>query len=255
MSSTAISLGKIPFDQQWFAKWFDSDHYHKLYAHRGETEAARFVDRLVHYLRPPKQSEALDLGCGAGRHARRLASHGLNVTAIDLSANSIARAKRSVSSVRFLRHDMRLPFGDHAFHFVFNFFTSFGFFNRDEHVNVIRNMATALKAGGTLLLDYMNATYAEKNLVVEDVQRTNGFAYRLSRWADSTHLFKRIVIEREGRHIGEHVERVAKLEINDFEKMFAPHGLKLEEVLGDYELGPYAAKTSPRMVLIARKAA
>ena len=36
--------------------------------------------------------------------------------------------------------------------------------------------------------------------------------------------------------------------------MFAPHGLIIEAVHGDYRLSPYDAQTSPRMILVARRA-
>ena len=40
-----------PRRSDWFASWFDSSHYHKLYAHRDETEAVRFLDELMSRLR------------------------------------------------------------------------------------------------------------------------------------------------------------------------------------------------------------
>ena len=55
----------------WFASWFDSVHYHKLYANRDAAEAAAFVDALLARLAPLRGSRMLDLGCGTGRHARR----------------------------------------------------------------------------------------------------------------------------------------------------------------------------------------
>jgi len=58
-----------PERSEWFASWFDSSHYHKLYAHRDETEAARFLDELIARLRPRHGARVLDLGCGAGRHS------------------------------------------------------------------------------------------------------------------------------------------------------------------------------------------
>ena len=112
---------------EWFASWFDSPHYHQLYAHRDEAEAARFVDALVARVRRREGARALDLGCGARRHAWRPASKGFMVTGIDLSANSIAEAKKTERPyLRFRRQDMRVPFGNRRFDYVFNLFTSFG---------------------------------------------------------------------------------------------------------------------------------
>src|SRR6476659_2517990 len=80
---------------EWFASWFDSVHYHKLYAHRDDTEAARFLDALIGRLRPHRDARVLDLGCGAGRHSKHLASKGLRVLGMDLAAGSVNEAKKS----------------------------------------------------------------------------------------------------------------------------------------------------------------
>ena len=61
----------------WFKRWFDSAYYHKLYGNRNEQEAADFIDELLEYLQPAPNSTMLDLGCGAGRHSRKLASKGI----------------------------------------------------------------------------------------------------------------------------------------------------------------------------------
>lgn len=64
----------------------------------------------------------LDLGCGTGRHALRLAGAGANVTAIDASPGMLAKArvKPGAARVRFIEHDLagRLPLPDHAFDLV-----------------------------------------------------------------------------------------------------------------------------------------
>lgn len=63
--------------------------------------------------------DVLDVGCGTGRHAIRLAARGASVTAIDFSRAMLDRAARKpgAGSVRFLAHDLHtpLPFGDAAF--------------------------------------------------------------------------------------------------------------------------------------------
>lgn len=55
--------------------------------------------------------EAVDLGCGTGRHTAWLAAHGARVTALDFSEGmlGIAREKPACAGVRFLRHDLHRP--------------------------------------------------------------------------------------------------------------------------------------------------
>src|SRR5262245_10785989 len=114
----------------WFVSWFDSTYYHKLYSYRDAAEAAGFIDALIGRLLPAGGSVALDLGCGTGRHSRYLASKGFRVTGLDLAGGSIRQAKRSEHpGLHFFQHDMRAPFGTNAMDYVFNFFTSFGYFD------------------------------------------------------------------------------------------------------------------------------
>lgn len=58
--------------------------------------------------------DALDLGCGTGRHAIWLAQSGAKVTAVDFSAGMLdaARQKPGAGGIRFLAHDLHgaLPF-------------------------------------------------------------------------------------------------------------------------------------------------
>jgi SAM-dependent methyltransferase len=239
---------------EWFAAWFDSVHYHKLYAHRDDAEAARFLDELMARLGPGPGARALDLGCGAGRHSRYLASKGLLVTGVDLAASSIKEARKGEHArLRFFRHDMRVPFGRQAFDYVFNFFTSFGYFaDTSEHRAVVRNMASSLRAGGRLVLDYLNVRHAEAGLAPREVKEIDGAAYRLTRWTDARHFFKRIVVEGAGSPLT-YVERVARFTLQDFERMFAPHGLIIDSLHGDYCLNSYNSRTSPRLILVARK--
>lgn len=66
-----------------------------LYVHRDTAEAVTLVDRLIDRLQSAPGARVLDLGCGAGRHSRALAARGFDVTRLDLSAQSLARARRS----------------------------------------------------------------------------------------------------------------------------------------------------------------
>src|SRR5205823_3080645 len=152
---------------------------HKLYAHRSEEEAADFVDELIAELQPDKGAVMLDIGCGSGRHCKRLASKEFNVTGIDLALSSIRQAKKYENSLlQFFQHDMQQPFGNNHFDYVFNFFTSFGYFkNENEHNKVLSNMSNALKQGGKLVLDYMNIYYVEERLIPKEQKEIDGTIY------------------------------------------------------------------------------
>jgi SAM-dependent methyltransferase len=243
-------------EAQWFASWFDSVHYRRLYSHRDEAEAARFVDALVARLKPRAGASMLDLGCGTGRHAQQLAVRGFRVTGLDLAAGSIEAAKRYEGpTLRFRRHDMRVPFGRRAYDYVFSFFTSFGYFDDpDEHAAVVRNIARALRPGGRVVLDYLNARYVDRHLTPEDSVEADGTVYRIRRWTDGRCFWKRVVVDDgKGGEPLVYREQVARFSVADFEAMLSPHGLDIEELYGDYRLNSYDAQLSPRIVIVARR--
>jgi SAM-dependent methyltransferase len=242
--------------KQWFASWFDSIHYQQLYSYRDDSEAAAFIDKLLQTLQPHAGSRVLDLGCGSGRHSRQLARRRLNVTGIDLSARSIGEAKRfETPGLRFRRHDMRTPFGTETFDYVLNCFTSFGYFDApDENLKVVENIAASLRPEGLLILDYLNVNQAEAHVKPHEVRIIDGTVYDITRWSDSRNFHKRIVVEdTSAQGTFEYRERVAKFTLSDFRRMFALHGLRIDETYGDYELNPYHAYGSPRLILVVRR--
>jgi SAM-dependent methyltransferase len=242
----------------WFEEWFDTADYHRLYSTHDEREAAEFVDALVERLRPAPGAAMLDLGCGAGRHSRALATRGFAVTGMDLAGESIRAARRQrTAGATFLRHDMRVPFGHERFDHVFSFFTSFGYFEtEEENQRIVRNMFDALRDCGTLVVDYLNVAWSERRSVPAETREIDGRRYRISRWSTPGHFFKRIeIVDRSGKVKHVHFEQVAKLRLADFERMLSARGFEIESVFGDYRLGAYDAENSPRLVIVARKRA
>lgn len=244
-------------EPEWFASWFDSAHYQRLYAHRDQAEANAFVDRVTAHLAARDGASILDLGCGNGRHSRRLAARGFHVTGLDLSAQSLELARRRRGAdIRWVRQDMRQPFGTDAFEYVFSLFTSFGYFESPaDHLTVVNNIARSLTSGGRVVIDYLNVHQAEAHLVREETTRRDGVVYRISRWSDTDAIFKRIIVRDRYRQPLQFVERVAKLTLNDFRFMFALSGLRLDATYGDYSLNAFRRASSPRLILVASKTA
>lgn len=246
----------MPKTGNWFTEWFDSVYYHKLYFERDDREAEGFINRLVNHLHPTPGSKMLDVGCGRGRHSRILARLGFEVTGIDLSPRSIAFAHAFESdNLQFYQHDMRLPFRINFYDYAFNFFTSFGYFKSErENYNAIRTIANALKMDGLLVMDYLNVHYEEDHLKPRGQAVIEGVNFTFTKWFDETHFYKKILIEDEDLEAPlEFTEKVAKFSLGDFNDMFAFHGLQIQEVFGDYNLGEYHVLNSPRLIAIARK--
>lgn len=241
-------------DESWFLKWFNSPYYDLLYRHRSEGEAKAFLEELLKFLKPPIGSKMLDVACGNGRYSIYLADKGYDVTGIDISNSKIQEASESTGDhLQFYRHDMRLPFRKNHFDYVFNFFTSFGYFERDEdHDRTIASIRDNLKVGGCFLLDYMNTPKVIEELVEEEERELDGIHFSIKRYVENNFIVKKIEIHHRNRDF-EFIERVRAFYLEDFQQMLADNGLELKKYFGDYRLGEYVPSQSDRLILLAKK--
>jgi SAM-dependent methyltransferase len=121
--------------------------------------AADLVWRLLE-LRPGM--DVLDLACGHGDLANRLAARGCRVTGLDSSAVFLDRARADAAaggiSVDYVAGDMRqLPWTD-RFDRVINWSTAFGYFDDTTNRAVLDGIAGSLRPGGRLAMDLDNLT-------------------------------------------------------------------------------------------------
>ena len=235
---------------QWFASWFDTPYYHQLYKDRDHTEAQAFMDNLTNYLNLPEGGKILDLACGKGRHSIYLNSLGYDVTGVDLSENSINYAKQFENeTLHFKVHDMCQPFGE-QFDAVFNLFTSFGYFEKEEdNLKTIEAIKSNLNEYGFGVIDFMNVTHVVENLVPEDEKEVGGVLFHQKRSVKDGYIIKDISFEIENETYN-FQERVKALTLQDFEQLFEAAGCYLLDVFGDYKLRKYDKNFSERLVMI-----
>jgi len=62
-------------------------------------EPDKKVIELVNILKIKKKKDALDLGCGVGRHTFYLVKEGFNVTALDSSPNALYLMRQKLSEL------------------------------------------------------------------------------------------------------------------------------------------------------------
>ena len=241
---------------EWFSDWFNTSYYHTLYQNRDTAEASAFIDRLLKYLSPPDDARILDLACGSGRHAIELASNGYDVTGIDLSPESIRMASRSESdNLHFYVHDMRNLFRTCYFNYIFNFFTSFGYFERPaENERAMRAISSGLVNGGILVIDYLNVVRAVRQLIPHTTIEREGIQFTIERKADERFIYKSIqVIDKPRNETHQFMERVAVLDYHQFEHLLTNAGLTILTTFGSYALDPFDAETSDRLILVAQR--
>lgn len=241
--------------KNWYKDWFNTPWYHILYKHRDDREAQVFIDNLVAFLSLTGNDKVLDMACGRGRHAIYLNSKGMDVTGVDLSEESIAYARKHENSrLQFDVHDMRRVYRETAYDYVFNLFTSFGYFDDDEdNVRAVQAMAASLKPGGVLVLDFLNTDKVARSLKPADTVQSEGLTFHIQRKIQEGFIVKDIRFEAEGRpwHFSERVKMLRK---TDFLRYFRRAGLEPEHLFGGYGLSVFDAEASDRMIFICRKA-
>ncbi len=242
---------------KWYEAWFDRDEYELVYRHRDDNEADKAIALIEEAIDPPPRSTILDVGCGRGRHAIRLAERGYEVTGLDLSPRSLEVARRRASEagvhVDFVEGDMRDRVCAECFDGAVNLFTAFGYFeNEVDHGRAITAIAASIKPGGWFFQDFLNPSFVRKRMVTED-RRTDGDVEIVQRRSlGDGRIRKEIVLRHDGEAYEFH-ESVRLLEHADFERLYGAAGLSIIATYGDYD-GHFFTAESPRMIMLSRKA-
>ena len=118
----------------------------------------QWTEPFLSPLRDMRAHTVLELGCGTGNDAARLAREGYMVTAVDLSSEALARASaRFGTMVRFAQADIaqRLPVADKAFDAVMSN-VAMHMFPDDLTRELFAEVGRVLRRGG-LFLFHVNA--------------------------------------------------------------------------------------------------
>ena len=99
----------------------------------------------------------LDLGCGPGLIAERLAVAGAAVTGIDVSTSSLTHARESAArrglTIDYRRQDFREVADDAGFDLVLQSYGEFGTLDAATLATVLARIRRALRPGGALVFD------------------------------------------------------------------------------------------------------
>ncbi|HET8836635.1 MAG TPA: class I SAM-dependent methyltransferase [Gemmatimonadales bacterium] len=233
---------------EWFEEWF-GEEYLQLYPHRDGAEADRAVGLIAERVAMEPGWRVLDVGCGAGRHARAFEQARTRCVGLDLSA-ALLRVARTVTGSPLVRADMRaLPIRPRSMDLTVNLFTSFGYFEQDaEHAGALGEMVSTLRRGGWFVIDFLNASSVRARLVPHEVQRLGGVEVEVER---SVSPDGRFVCKQIRTATGRFTERVRLFGAGEIEAMLAPAGVTVRERYGDYDASPLLPH-SPRTILFGQ---
>ncbi len=235
----------------WYKEWF-GEEYLELYAHRDAGEADRHVDFVTQRLGEART--VLDLACGAGRHTEALRRRGFHVLGIDLSLTLLGHPPRvpAVAGNMFC-----LPFAEASFDWVLNFFTSFGYFERErENFQVLEEIVRVLAPKGRFLIDFLNRDHVLANLRPREEQEVAGRRVEIERWydPDSRRINKRIRLDGPGASPQTFLESVRAYSREEVTIGLRWAGLEADATFGNFQGDPFG-RESERLIIVGHKPA
>ncbi|MCE7011804.1 class I SAM-dependent methyltransferase [Kibdelosporangium philippinense] len=157
---------------------FDEDYLY-FYAERtDEAHSDAETDLIWSLLDLKPGMDVLDLACGHGRIANRLAKRGCHVTGLDSASLFLDRARQDAAArgvtVDYVQGDMRhLPWTG-RFDRVINWFTAFGYFTDGDNKRVLAEVLRTLRPGGRLVLDLNHYAWLIRHYQPASVRELDG---------------------------------------------------------------------------------
>ncbi len=245
------------FEPNWEAV-FEPEDYLYFYEDMLTDEQTQIeVDFIRRELDLKEPKKILDIACGYGRHANRLALYGHEVVGVDINEKflkmAMEDAKKLNVNVRYVLKDIREIDFEEEFDVVISMFTSFGYYEDEDNLKILKNVAKALKRGGKFLLDLSNRDFILRNFLPYVVIEREGNYMIDFNIVDITEgrIYNKRVVIRDG----------VKKEKPFFIRLYAPTeikfileslGLKVIKFFGGYDSSPLSIY-SRRMIIISEK--
>ncbi|PLX18654.1 MAG: hypothetical protein C0599_11800 [Salinivirgaceae bacterium] len=148
-------------------------------ASRKMTSIVRTANWILETLKSKEKLNILDLGCGPGLYAEILTKEGHNVTGVDISANSIAHAKKSAQEegldINYINESyIDLDFEENTYDLILIIFTDIGVLVPEDRNTLLQKVYRALKPGGTFIFDVLSDNDLEQKIAPKNWEASQG---------------------------------------------------------------------------------
>ncbi|MCH2109096.1 MAG: methyltransferase domain-containing protein [Polyangiaceae bacterium] len=254
-------LPEQPKRKPWWETLFGDD-FARAYRPLVQGQLKAETDFVESQLGLERGDVILDLGCGQGELCGELTRRGYSGVGYDLSVFQLAMAAELAQDqeqkINFLQGDMREMAFDQMFNGLICWGTSFGYFEEEKNIDVARRMFSALKPGGTLMIDVMNRDFAAKEspgclwfegdgcVCMDDTEVD---------WITSRLRVKRSLILDDGRS-KELFYSLRLYSLSEIGKLLHSVGFKVSSISGDVStVGAFFGPNSPRIIINAQRPA
>lgn len=167
------------YSTYWYETFLDS-----IPVESTQVESA-FIER---HLPVDEFPRILDLCCGPGRHASALSKLGYHIHGVDMNERAIREARVNCPDGFFEVLDMRsLDSVAEPCDAVVNLWHSFGYFDEQTNLDVLRQVCDTLRPGGRAIFDIFNRDHAVK-LPADERSERGGRRFRTRRsWSGKRH--------------------------------------------------------------------
>jgi ubiquinone/menaquinone biosynthesis C-methylase UbiE len=260
-------MDTVQRDWDWWA-------YHFRVLHRGQIPGIGqwdddLVEMIVDVLALQPGHRVLDLACGSGDHARRLARRGMEVMGVDIAPSLIAHCRQKVAEAGltvacFEQGDMRELAYEGEFDAVLLLSGSFGFFDDATNRDILARMARALRgAGGAPRGRILVDVFDPARMVVRPPRRSwshyaGGYGLRTTWWEPETctYVSEFMFIDADGvLNTAAKPERIRVYSLPEWRALFDEAGLTTTHALADTKLPlvPYDRDHYGNLVIVGQK--
>lgn len=273
-----LELAKIPepFEEGSVQIWLDSSRGDQvLKAHfdgniPGGSKNSEFINETVdfiHTIAPLGQyTKVVDLGCGPGLYAQKLAIKGYEVVGVDFNKKSIEYAMQEAAkegvSIEYRNEDMTSIELENDFDVALLIYEIYSVFSPENRKKILNNIHRGLKPGGLVLLDVLSEHSYEKfetNFMWGLTRKDNPFSekkhlslYASVKYPDNVTLSKNVLVFGDGELVNYHYWN-QHFTIESLEKEVNDAGFTLEKVYADVNGAEYQSDLDSFAVILKKK--